>query len=226
MSEFVDTVPTKIAVLRNGLQKALSFNRDTLSTISQIALHTDPESKLTMKIGFVVLLAGLYVCYLGLMVYLNQCIKTWHYELLFQYQSLRQEELEAQLAIYTYKNDFVSNHKFDEPAMLNQYFRASLKGVFTSNSMGFKSKAKPTTDQAKVGQTLTSFRRSGRLSKNHGFSSARILLLSLGLSLLIFVFFVSAYVVEDQRRIGLLPLPQRLHDLRQLHQNRRRVCQR
>ena len=127
--EFLDFIPTRFAILRNSFSGSLDFHTETLKTIKDLMVITQPKKTSTMILIYDGLFFFLYLLFLAASYYLFNEIKLWLFDLLSQYKNLRKEEALIHKILLSHRVWFIQKYRLDEPMMINNYMKVTYSPV-------------------------------------------------------------------------------------------------
>ncbi len=120
--EFVDVVPTRFAALKNSLNGTLKFHRDSLDTVKEIALSSRTRSFASSLQAVLGVYFFFFSCFLLTGFALANLTHKRLFQLLGQLGHLKFEEAVVHKMVYSHRSGVLLNHRYDEPAMIEECF--------------------------------------------------------------------------------------------------------
>jgi len=127
--EFTDFNPTRFAILKNSFSGSLDFHTETLKTIKDLMVITQPKKTSTMILIYDGIFFFLYLLFLAASYYLFNEIKLWLFDLLAQYKNLRKEEVLIHKILLSHRLWFIQKYRLDEPMMISNYMKVTYSPV-------------------------------------------------------------------------------------------------
>ena len=162
------TADTRFGGLRNAWAGTLDFYNQTLHTIKDLVIISEPLKADKTMINYQIICTILFFLFFLGSVYIGRDTNWFLVDLISQYNNLRSEEIELQIVVLKNRLLYFQRYRFDEISMLRSYFKHTYSAQTVDMSTYLRAGKK---DIAK----LNSQRRGQKVKSSLTFSSIKTL---------------------------------------------------